>query len=190
MKKIFDFTGKSKIFFGISIAIIVIGIICNVVFGVTLDIQFTGGTILQYNYIGEVDTDAMKELIQKETEDTVSFNIGDNITMAEDGTQLQDGYLLSVQFSGQKTITTEVMENLTAKLQESFPDNNVKMVDPSNWQGPVWGITSFLAAYGLNRYGYKQEAKEIANRMVSTFASDIKQNGCVHEYYHGDTGQP
>ena len=68
--------------------------------------------------------------------------------------------------------------------------NNVQMKDPSYWQGPVWGITSFLAAYGLNRYGYKQEAKEIANRMVSTFASDIKQNGCVHEYYHGDTGQP
>ena len=30
MKKIFNFTGKSKIFFGISIAIILIGIICNV----------------------------------------------------------------------------------------------------------------------------------------------------------------
>lgn len=128
MKKIINFTGKSKIFMGISIAIIVIGIICNIIFGVTLDIQFTGGTILQYNYVGDVDTEAMKNLIQKETEDTVSFNIGDNITMAEDGSQLQNGYLLSVQFSGQKTITTDVMENLTAKLQESFPDNDVKMV--------------------------------------------------------------
>ena len=60
MKKIFNFTGKSKIFMGISIAIILIGIVCNVIFGVTLDIQFTGGTILQYSYTGEVDTDAMK----------------------------------------------------------------------------------------------------------------------------------
>lgn len=129
MKKIFDFTGKSKIFYGISIAIIVVGIVCNIIFGVTLDIQFTGGTILQYSYTGEVDTDAMKDLIQKETEDTVTFNIGENITMADDGTQLQNGYLLSVQFSGQKTITTEVMDNLTTKLQETYPDNSVKMVD-------------------------------------------------------------
>ena len=129
MKKIFDFTGKSKIFFGISIAIIVIGIVCNIIFGVTLDIQFTGGTILQYSYTGEVDTNAMKDLIQKETEDTVTFNIGENITVADDGTQLQDGYLMSVQFSGQKTITTEVMDNLTTKLQETYPDNNVKMLD-------------------------------------------------------------
>ena len=68
--------------------------------------------------------------------------------------------------------------------------NNVRMKDPSNWQGPVWGLTSFIAAYGLSRYGYKEDAKEIANRMLSTFASDIKQNGCVHEYYDGDYGQP
>ncbi len=128
MKKILDFTGKSKIFFGISIAIIVIGIICNIIFGVTLDIQFTGGTILQYNYTGDVNTDELKNLIQKETADTVSFNIGENITMADDGTQLQDGYLLSVQFSGNKTITTEIMDNLTTKLQEAYPDNNVKML--------------------------------------------------------------
>lgn len=129
MKKLIDFTGKSKIFFGISIAIIVIGIICNIIFGVTLDIQFTGGTILQYSYTGEVDTEAIKDLIQKETADTVSFNIGENITVAEDGTQLQNGYLLSVQFSGQKTITTEIMDNLTTKLQETYSDNNIKMVD-------------------------------------------------------------
>ena len=32
-RKIIDFTGHSKIFFGISIAIIVIGIICNFIFG-------------------------------------------------------------------------------------------------------------------------------------------------------------
>lgn len=129
MKKIFNFTGKSKIFMGISIAIILIGIVCNVIFGVTLDIQFTGGTILQYSYTGEVDTDAMKDLIQKETADTVTFNVGENITVAEDGTQLQNGYLMSVQFSGQKTITTDIMDNVTTKLQEAYPDNSVKMVD-------------------------------------------------------------
>lgn len=68
--------------------------------------------------------------------------------------------------------------------------NNVMMVDPSNWQGPVWGLSSYLAAYGLSRYGYKDEAKLIVDRISDTFASDIRQNGCVHEYYDGDNGQP
>ena len=27
-------------------------------------------------------------------------------------------------------------------------------------------------------------------RLVKTFALDIVQNGCIHEYYHGDNGQP
>ena len=68
--------------------------------------------------------------------------------------------------------------------------NNVPMGNPSNWQGPVWGLSTFLTAYSLARYGYKKEAYRIAMRLIKTFALDIKQNGCIHEYYHGDNGQP
>lgn len=68
--------------------------------------------------------------------------------------------------------------------------NNLVMENPSNWQGPVWGISTFLIAYGLAKYGYKEDAMEVAGRLVRTFAADIQTNQCVHEYYHGDTGQP
>jgi putative isomerase len=68
--------------------------------------------------------------------------------------------------------------------------NNAISGGPSNWQGPVWGLNTFLTAYGLARYGYRAEAREIAMRLIRTFAWDIRQNGCLHEYYHGDTGQP
>lgn len=68
--------------------------------------------------------------------------------------------------------------------------NNEPMGNPSNWQGPVWGLSTFFTAYGLARYGYKEEALEVAFRLIRTFAADIGTNGCVHEYYHGDTGQP
>ncbi len=129
MKKILNFTGASKIFFCVSLSIFLIGIICNAIFGVSLDIQFTGGTILQYNYVGNLDTNEMQTLIQGETADTVSFNISENITVNEDGSQLQNGYLLAVQFSGKKTITPEIMDNLTKKLQEKFPDNKFKVLD-------------------------------------------------------------
>lgn len=68
--------------------------------------------------------------------------------------------------------------------------NNVPMGNPSNWQGPVWGLSTFLTAYSLSKYGYKKEALEVANRLIKTYAADITQNQCIHEYYHGDTGQP
>ena len=68
--------------------------------------------------------------------------------------------------------------------------NNVAMGNPSNWQGPVWGLSTFLTAYALARYGYKEEALEVAMRLVKTYALDIRQNDCIHEYYNGDDGQP
>ncbi|MBQ7207688.1 MAG: hypothetical protein IJS01_07830 [Lentisphaeria bacterium] len=68
--------------------------------------------------------------------------------------------------------------------------NNEPMGGPSNWQGPVWGLSTVLNVYGLVRYGYRDEAEEVARRILNTFASDIEQNGTLHEYYHGDTGQP
>ena len=68
--------------------------------------------------------------------------------------------------------------------------NNVPMGNPSNWQGPVWALTTCLCSYGLARYGRVEEAKNVAGRLISTYAADLQANKCLHEYYHGDTGQP
>jgi glycogen debranching enzyme len=68
--------------------------------------------------------------------------------------------------------------------------NNARTGGPSNWQGPAWGLSTFVTAYGLARYGYADDAREVAMRLIRTFALDIRQNGCIHEYYDGDTGQP
>jgi putative isomerase len=68
--------------------------------------------------------------------------------------------------------------------------NNARSGGPSNWQGPVWGLSTFLPVYGLARYGFVADAREAAMRLIRTFALDIRQNGCLHEYYDGDTGQP
>lgn len=68
--------------------------------------------------------------------------------------------------------------------------NNAPTGNPSNWQGPVWGLSTFLTAYGLARYGFVDEALDLAMRQIRVFAADIRTNGCLHEFYHGDTGQP
>ena len=68
--------------------------------------------------------------------------------------------------------------------------NNEMMGGPSNWQGPVWGLSTVLNVYGLLSYGFKEDAKNVAARLLKTFAADIEQNGCLHECYNGDTGQP
>ena len=49
MKQI-DFIGKKKIFFAISIAMVVITLLFSIFKGVELDIQYKGGTMFTYSY--------------------------------------------------------------------------------------------------------------------------------------------
>ena len=43
---------------------------------------------------------------------------------------------------------------------------------------------------GLVKYGYKEEALELAEKNVTMLSDDIKRCGEMHEYYHPDTGEP
>ena len=121
MKKTLNFVGKSKIFFGISLAIIAIGIICNIIFGATLDIQFTGGSIISYGFVGEIDDAQLKDVIQDATpEYSVTFTISQDILS---NTEENDAYTISIHFSGKEAISTDTQQAITDALTETFPDN-------------------------------------------------------------------
>lgn len=121
MKKILNVFGARKVFFGISLGIILIGIICNIIFGVNLDIQFKGGTIITYGFQGTIDETALKDTIQEATpENQVSFTITQDILS---NTSDADAYKISIQFSGESAITTDQQQKITDSLTEKFPDN-------------------------------------------------------------------
>lgn len=132
-KKI-DFFGKRKVFFGISIGLIIIGIVFNVIFGINLDIQFSGGSMISYTYNGDVNESELKELVQEITPNNqVSFSISKNIAGNNDK---GDGYYLTVQFPGKNAILTEVQSEISNALEEKYPDNNFEVseftsVDPT-----------------------------------------------------------
>jgi putative isomerase len=60
--------------------------------------------------------------------------------------------------------------------------------NPSNWLGPVWIIVNYFAWKALERYGFHQEADDLAGKTISLLASDLRKNGSLNEYYHPDTG--
>ncbi len=62
--------------------------------------------------------------------------------------------------------------------------------NPSNWLGPIWGISNYLVFRGLVKYGFKKEAQTLAAKTIRLFGKDYQQNGALHEYYEPDTGQP
>lgn len=124
-KKIIDFVGKKKIFFGISIAIIVLGIICNFIFGTTLDIQFSGGATLRFSYSGEIDQTELYNYIQNKTTDKITTSFSTDI-MGNSGNNV------SVQFSGNDAIETDIQQNLESDLQKQYPDNDFKCLESNS----------------------------------------------------------
>ncbi len=62
--------------------------------------------------------------------------------------------------------------------------------NPSNWRGPVWGVSNFMLFSGLLKYGYDDDAHALAEKTVRLFGRDLEINGSLHEYYNPDTGEP
>ncbi|MCW3493269.1 MGH1-like glycoside hydrolase domain-containing protein [Microbacterium sp. SSM24] len=62
--------------------------------------------------------------------------------------------------------------------------------NPSNWLGPIWGISNYLMFRGLLKYGYVDDARDLAEKTVRLFGADLEANGSLHEYYHPDSGEP
>jgi glycogen debranching enzyme len=62
--------------------------------------------------------------------------------------------------------------------------------NPSNWLGPVWGISNYMVFRGLLKYGFDEPARELAEQTVRLFGHDLETNGCLHEFYHPDSGEP
>ena len=124
-KKPKDFIGNKKIFFGISIAVILIGIVCNFIFGTTLDIQFTGGSMLKYSYSGDLNDTKLKSLVQEETPDNI-------VTFSDSKDLVNNKNMLTVQFSGTTTISTDLQKSITTSIQKEFPKNNFKLEQSSS----------------------------------------------------------
>lgn len=75
-----------------------------------------------------------------------------------------------------------------SRLEQMYdlrPSNN-----PSNWLGPVWGIANYLVFRGLVKYGFDDDARELAEKTVRLFGRDLETSGALHEFYHPDTGEP
>jgi len=58
------------------------------------------------------------------------------------------------------------------------------------WRGPVWVLSNYLVMHGLMNYGYKSEARELAQRTVKLLVDDIGKTGGMNENYDPENGAP
>ena len=66
--------------------------------------------------------------------------------------------------------------------------STTEMSNPSNWQGPIWIVSTYLVFKGVLNYGYTAEAQRIVENLLDLLANDIQKNGVLHEYYNPETG--
>ena len=62
--------------------------------------------------------------------------------------------------------------------------------NPSNWLGPVWGISNYMTFRGLVNYGFCNDAAELAEKTIILFGRDFERFGALHEYYQPENGEP
>jgi len=115
-----DWVGHKKIFFGVSCAIIAIAIIASFIFGVSIDIKFTGGTIGSYSYVNQLDEDTFESTIQDIT--------GYDVSVAGSKDLMTGNDTFTVNFPKSVALDVEDQNDLYDGLLAAFPDNNIEVV--------------------------------------------------------------
>ncbi len=120
--KVVNFFKKKAIFYIISLAIMVVGVVGYFVNGIDLDIQFKGGAMLNYSYTGDVDTEQVKNI----AEEALNREI-DDVSTKKDYRSGTTRFVINL--AGEKGISAEEQEQLTTAMQAKFADNNIKQED-------------------------------------------------------------
>ena len=130
-----DFVKNKKIYFAISIALLVVAVLFSAIFGVNLDIQFKGGTIVTYSYTNELDHTAFQQAFESAVGGTVSLQETTDVTTGAKN--------IKVSLSEARGVAAEQLSALSAQLDEQFPHTDIKMIS-ANSVDPTIG-KEFLA---------------------------------------------
>jgi len=134
------FYENRKIFFSISIGIMLIGLIFNFVFGTKMDIKFTGGAVIKYSYTGEVNQDQIAKLAEEASGKQATVTINTNV---KDASGKSTGNNVTLAFAGTDALTLAQQQAVAAKIKAQYPNSNLGVAD-SNSQDPSMGHDFFL----------------------------------------------
>ena len=139
-----NFYAKRKIYYIISLALIVAGIIGIFVRGVKMDITFSGGAKLTYSYTGNTINTADVEKLVKET-------LGrDSTVQTATGYQNNDQSLV-ISLAGTESLTTDEQDKLYEALNKKYADSKIEQGSTTNVE-PAIGrrfLVRGLIAIGL-----------------------------------------
>lgn len=120
-----------KILLIVYLCIFVVAGVFAAIFGVSLDINFRGGTRISYSYTGDIKNDDVAAAAKGVLD--AKFTVSQNKSLAG------DTKTVTINLVGKKSLPAETQENLTTALTEKFPDNKIELYDSNSVSPSVAG---------------------------------------------------
>ncbi len=124
----------SKTFKGVLIvylSIFVIGAILLAIFGLDLDINFSGGTKISYSYSDELKLSDVEKVV-KDTIDN-KFTISQSTSLAGDTKTIE------IALVGKNALSAESQQKLAEALQKEFKDNKIELYNANSVSPTIAG---------------------------------------------------
>ena len=119
-----NFIGNRKKFYTFSCALIVIVLVFCAVFGVKMDVEFKGGSMVTLSYEGDVDLPSLKS--------EIGSQLGQSDLTLQTGSDISGNQTLTVTLPGSQTLTTEQLDDMLTAINEAHPENNFEQNEVSN----------------------------------------------------------
>lgn len=119
-----NFIGNRKKFYTFSCALIAIVLVFCAVFGVKMDVEFKGGSMVTLSYEGVVDLPSLKS--------EIGSQLGQNDLTLQTGSDISGNQTLTVTLPGSQTLTTEQLDDMLTAINEAHPENNFEQNEVSN----------------------------------------------------------
>ncbi len=135
MNRNFNFVKNRKLFYRISIVLVVISLLFTFVLGAELDISFKGGCMSTYSSNEIIDVDTAQKAIENAINENVSIQTATDIKTNKES--------IVVSLSGTNSLTTEGQTNMTSALEKAYPNAGITLEGTTNVD-PAMGMEFLL----------------------------------------------
>lgn len=121
--KVRDFCGKTKIFFIVTLCLVVLSVLSTFT-GVDIALEFKGGTIITYGYEGDIVESDVEAELTKLIGSGVRAQIGESLS--------SDTKTMTVSFTSTEGLTADRQAGVTDTIKGMYPEANLEVLDSND----------------------------------------------------------
>ena len=133
-----DFYGHRKVFFALSALLMIAVLVLSFVRGVSVSIEFKGGTLSTYSYNGSAGEEDLAKTAREYLGTAVKVTTGETYTG-----ETQKTFTLSFNLENGKAFSGEMQQDMLSKFQTEYPDAEIEALE-SNDVAPTSGKTFLM----------------------------------------------